>query len=269
MEEKKQTICVLISCMNQHDYKIVERSKVQTDCVVVNQCDKNAVFEYDFQNKYGKLCHVKFISTTERGLSKSRNMALRNATADICQICDDDEELDDDYEEHIIEAYQTIPEAAAILFKIKRNDGYPQVFPNEATSLSMIQLFKSSSQQITFRKQEVNDIHLFFDEKMGSGTGNGGGEEVKFLLNLKRANKKVFFYPALIAAVNPGESQWFHGCDKKFIRDKGWSIRRTVGPALGMIYNIYFVISHRKEYISNMSMFTAFKEMCIGWNEKR
>lgn len=269
MGENNLKICVLISCMNQHDYSIVERTRVQTDCVVVNQCDKDGVYEYEFQNKRGKLCHVKFISTTQRGLSKSRNMALRNTTADICQICDDDEELEDGYEDHIIEAYKILPEVAAILFKIRRNDGYPQVFPNKTTSLSMIRLFMSSSQQITFRRQVVSETNLFFDEKMGSGTGNGGGEEVKFLLDLKRANQKVFFYPALIAAVNPGESQWFHGCDKKFIRDKGWAIRRTVGGTLGLIYNLYFVVSHRKEYISNMSMLSALKEMCIGWSENR
>ena len=41
---------VLISCMHETDTSIVARSNIQTDAVVVNQCDTNSVIEYDFTN---------------------------------------------------------------------------------------------------------------------------------------------------------------------------------------------------------------------------
>ena len=97
-------LILLISCMHEKDHSIIERSNVQTDVVVVNQCDKDSVDEFDFKNKKGETCHAKFINTTERGLSRSRNMAIRNAWGDVCLICDDDEWLSDDYADTIIKA---------------------------------------------------------------------------------------------------------------------------------------------------------------------
>lgn len=116
------TFNILISCMHQADTSIIERSNVQSDVVVVNQCDHDSVEEFDFVNKKGKTCHAKFICTTERGLSKSRNMAIRNAWGDVCQICDDDEWLADNGEEVILRAYAENPDAALIAFSLIRKD---------------------------------------------------------------------------------------------------------------------------------------------------
>ena len=76
------TLTLLIACMHEKDTSIIQRSNVQTDVVVVNQCDHDSVEEFDFVNKKGKICHAKFICTNERGLSRSRNMAIRNAWGD-------------------------------------------------------------------------------------------------------------------------------------------------------------------------------------------
>ena len=262
-------VCVLLSCMQQKDKTIVEKSNVQTDCVVINQCDINLIEEYDFENKEGRLCHVKYISTTERGLSKSRNLALSNSNGDICLVCDDDEILDDNYEQIIKKAYNELSNVSVILFRIKRVDSYPQVFPNGITKLGLRQIFKSSSQQVSFKRSVINKLSISFDEKMGSGTGNGGGEEVKFLMDLKRKGEKIYYYPELITTIFPGVSQWFHGCDEKFLRDKGWSIRRTIGPLGGMAYNIYYSVSHRKSFMPGISIWSAFKAMYKGWSESR
>lgn len=90
-----------------------EKSNIQSDAIIVNQTniDKVEIKEYDFGI-------VKMISTTERGLSKSRNMALKNSTADFCVICDDDEVLTDNYVEMVEEAYNQT-NADVIVFNIK------------------------------------------------------------------------------------------------------------------------------------------------------
>ena len=124
------TFNLLISCMHQKDASIIERSNVQSDVIVVNQCDKDSVEEFDFVNKKGRKCHAKFICTTERGLSKSRNMAIRNAWGDICLICDDDETIADDCEEKILRAYSENPDAALIAFALLRKDN-GKIYPKE------------------------------------------------------------------------------------------------------------------------------------------
>ena len=67
------------------------------------------------------------IYTTERGLSKSRNLAIANAKTDICLICDDDEIFVDNYEEIILNAYyenkNVLTEEAIIQFEKDIKEG--------------------------------------------------------------------------------------------------------------------------------------------------
>ena len=83
---------VLISAMNQNDLSIADRSLCDSDVLIINQTNKNSFCEAD--RDFG---HIRMLSTTERGLSRSRNMAINMARADICLFCDDDEILDKNY----------------------------------------------------------------------------------------------------------------------------------------------------------------------------
>ena len=69
---------VLLSCMYQEDMGIAVRARVQSDLLIINQCNKNGIDEVT-----DGVHHIRMISSTERGLSKSRNMALENACGDI------------------------------------------------------------------------------------------------------------------------------------------------------------------------------------------
>lgn len=263
------TFNLLISCMHQKDASIIERSNVQSDVVVVNQCDKDSVEEFDFVNKKGRKCHAKFICTTERGLSKSRNMAIRNAWGDICLICDDDETIADDCEEKILRAYSENPDAALIAFALIRKDN-GKIYPKEKRSLGFKQILKTCSLQLTFSRDLIKTNHIWFDEKMGSGTGNGGGEENMFMLSIRRKGLKMLYYPQLIATVNPGASQWFQGYTKTFFENLGWTDRRIFGTSLGLLYLFYWIIFRRSKYAQDgLSTFQAMKYSLKGFISNR
>lgn len=263
------TFNILISCMHQKDASIIERSNVQSDVIVVNQCDHNSVDEFDFLNKKGRTCHAKFICTTERGLSKSRNMAIRNAWGDICQICDDDEMLADDGEETILNAYKDNPDVGLIAFALIRNDNHKK-YPDRRRSLRFRQILKTSSHQITFSRNLLEKHGIVFDEKMGSGTGNGGGEENKFMFDWRKTKAKMLYYPDIIATVNPGRSQWFHGYDARYFENLGWTDRRLFGSFLGFVYMLYWPIFRRKEYAKDgLTTRQAIKASIKGFFDKR
>jgi glycosyltransferase involved in cell wall biosynthesis len=250
--------------MHQKDISIVERSNIQTDAVIVNQCDQDKIEKFSFINKRGKECHVKFIYTTERGLSKSRNMALRNCSADICVLADDDECFFDDYEDKILSAYNEHPEVALIAFSLIRNDiKGGKKYPTIEKKLSFKQIFSTSSIQLTFKRS----IDVFFDEKMGSGTGNGGGEENKFMFDVRRKNIKMWYVPSVIATVNPSDSQWFKGYDDQYFKNHGWASRRVLGSVLSLIYCSYFVFKTRKKV--NLPFLSLIKYEFLGWLSKR
>ena len=263
------TFNLLISCMHQKDASIIERNNVQSDVVIVNQCDKNSVEEFDFVNKKGRKCHAKFICTTERGLSKSRNMAIRNAWGDVCQICDDDETFLDDGEEIILSVYKENPDAALIAFSLIRND-INKTYPKTKETLGFIQILKTCSLQITFSRRLMGNKQVWFDEKMGSGTGNGGGEENMFMFDCKRRKFKMLYYPNPIGILNPSPSQWFHGYDEKYFENLGWTDRRLLGVVLGFVYMTYWPIFRRSTYAKDgLSIFQALKYSIKGFFSKR
>lgn len=258
---------VLISCMHEKDCSIVSRTNVQTDVVVVNQCDKDLVEEYTFVNKKNKECKAKFIHTRERGLSRSRNMALRNATAELCLICDDDEELVDDYETIIEEAFQNSKQADIIAFNITR----PRRKPFKTIDiLSYFEALKVSSVHITFRRNRVLEKNIQFDVLLGSGSGNGGGEDTRFMRDCKDNKLSIWSNPSYIGTLkNTGESLWFKGYDEKFFVDSGWSTRRVFGDCFSVFKLLHFAIIHWKEYKNNVGFFNAIKCSFVGWGQTR
>lgn len=263
------TIQVLISCMHEKDKSIVQRSNIQTDCLVVNQCDIDKIEEFTFINNEGLECKVMFVNTTERGLSKSRNMAIRNAWADICLICDDDESLNTGYKDAIENAYKQNEIADLIVFPIS-GEKYTRKFPTEKKKLNFTEILKTSSQQISFNRKTIIDNNILFDEKMGSGTGNGPGEETMFLLSCRKLGLKMFYTPFCIALINKGESQWFKGYDAKYFQNQGWVDRRLLGPVLGFVYIFYWALFRKSEYKNDgISVSSALKNSLKGYFSKR
>lgn len=255
--------------MHQKDKSIIQRSNIQTDAIVINQCDNDSIENYAFKNNKNVECNVSFINTTERGLSRSRNMAIRYATdADICLICDDDEYLMNDYEDIILSAYAENPKANLIAFSLIRKD-VEKKYPIEKKILKFKQILKTSSVQITFKLKPLNKHGISFDEEMGSGTGNGGGEENKFLLDCKRKKIEMFYFPYVIATINTGQSQWFYGYTNEYFKAKGWSARRIFGGFTGLIYIFYFTLTHRNSYKNECTYRAAVFNMLKGWKSKR
>ena len=175
------SIEVLISCMHQSDWSIIQRSNIQTDVLIINQCDRDAIDEYSFPNQLGKTCHARMIHTTERGLSRSRNLALQYATGDICVFCDDDEIFETNYEQTILQAFKANPDYALIAFRLNYSR---KTFPKDICTYNRFTSGRLSSAQLAFERQKILSTGVAFDTQLGSGTGNGGGEETKWLYQL-------------------------------------------------------------------------------------
>lgn len=263
-------LIVLVSCMYQTGTSIIERLKLQTDSIVVNQCDEDARYDYNFVNDQGKVCHVIYINTTERGLSKSRNMAIRNAPNNcICLLCDDDEILTPNYESLILNGYQERPDADLIAHSLNW-DGFGKTYPQKRFKLSIIDALRVCSVQITFKSSSVKNHRILFDEMLGSGTGNGAGEENRFMLDCRKSKFNMYYNPSIIATISQGESKWFKGYDKKYFNNFGWSARRVYKNFLLTICIIlYSGIKKYPLYKKNFSLFNALKEMLKGMTEKR
>ncbi len=235
---------IILSCMHQHNMDIVMQSNIKGDVLIINQCDENKTEEQTFATTDGQSFCARMISTTTRGLSRSRNMAIENARGDILQISDDDEWFEDDYQEKILRAYEQYPQADVILFKIGTT---MKNFPDKPYRMGCITFLRSSSWQISFRRERILEKGIRFDEMMGSGTGNGGGEETMFLRSCLDHGLWIHYVPDLIASLNESStSQWFDGFNEKFFFDRGWATRRFLGWPMAMVYAVEYAVAKRK-----------------------
>ncbi len=259
---------VLISCMNETDDSIIYRTNVRSDVVVINQCDKDDIREYTFKSSDGDRHNAIFINTTERGLSRSRNMAIKYAPDDaICQICDDDEVLDDNASYKILQAYAKNSKASVITFYVKRID---KIYPNQSHKIGFKEILKTSSVQITFIKKHIVNKDIHFDTMLGSGTGNGSGEEIDFLLKCRKMKLKLYYVPEIIASLNSNsDSKWFSGYNDQYMRNFGWSRRRIFGSILGCFYIFYWLISHKNLYSKEISIVRAMIRNFDGYFDNR
>lgn len=253
------SIQVLISCMYQKK-NILNESNLSHDVVVINQCDCSEESTYKFNN------NILWVDSPERGLSRSRNRAIALSTSDICIISDDDELFVDDVYTKVASVYAEHQDADLIIFDMKNHVTKIKKQPHY---LSIVELFHVSSLQITFKRKSILHKNILFDVNMGSGTGNGGGEEIDFLLRCHRKGLRIFYYPFAIASLKESESKWFFGYDEKFFFQKGISTRHMLGLPLSVLYAFYYAYSHRREYGKNISPWKALYYMIDGIIDNR
>ena len=220
---------------------LVRKSGLSGDVVVINQCDRE---------DYAEFGRARVFYTTQRGLTKSRNMAIRNAQADVCLICDDDEVFVSDYESRILKAYEKLPLADVIIFKMI---GRKPSFEDKVMRLRFPKTMKVSSWQISFRREKLLGSGVRFDELLGAGTGNGAEEELKFLLDCQRAGLKIYYVPEEIASVAQTESTWFGGFNETFFENRGATTRYILGTGLAAVYAVYYVVCKRSLYGKTIS----------------
>lgn len=230
---------ILIATMHQKDYSLLDKLNLQSDAVVVNQCDRNSRNLFNYNNY-----DILWINSTERGLSRSRNMALQNASADICILCDDDERLSADYLSMVENAYKSLPDADVIVFNINR------IGWNEKEKLftvpKPIGRFKTyGSVHITFRRRKVTEYNIEFDVRFGAGSGMySSAEDAIFCMDCHKARLGMYTYPGIIGEVTCKTSTWFTGYDERYFYDVGAYLAATF-PRLKLLLKWYYPIRCR------------------------
>ena len=228
---------------------------------MINQCDREDYAEYSASNGT-----VRMFSTAQRGLTRSRNMAIHKAQADICLLCDDDEVFVSGYAEAILKAYEENPQADVIIFKMVNR---PSSFDDKVMRLRFPQTMKVSSWQISFRREPLLATGVHFDELLGAGSGNGAEEELKFLLDCERAGLVIYYVPVSIASVAQEESTWFDGFTETFFENRGATTRYILGAGAASLYALYYIIRKRNMYRDFITPSSALKATFRGIRENK
>lgn len=242
---------VLVATMNQNDYSVLDNLNIQSNAVVINQCDRKGKYNFLYKNN-----NILWIDTMERGLSRSRNLALDNATADICVICDEDETLCDGYPQMIIEAFTNITSADLLIFNINR------IGWNEKEKTfdipRIVGKFKTyGSVHITFKLKAIKKHSIKFNTNFGAGSGMYScAEDAIFCMECHKKKLNMYTCPGILCDVRCDTSTWFTGYDKKYFFDVG-AYLSVAFPILKSLMKWYYPIRFRK--ISSISAFEIIK----------
>ncbi len=254
-------LCVLLSAMHLADTKILDVLNIKSDAVIINQCDKDLTETCEEDPR-----RVVFLSTRDRGLSKSRNLAVKtaqeNGMDDICIFCDNDCVYEEGADKRIEEAFEKDLEADIIVFFIKRPERLRPI-RTQAGKLGRISAMKIFSPEIAFRRSSIKAAGLEMDERFGAGAKYGMGEENIFLFDAIKRGLKVKYQPVQIAHLLDTQSTWFKGYTDKFFIDRGAGYKR-MAPLLCPLLILQFAIRKYGLYKKDNTFVGALKNMIKG-----
>lgn len=249
------TLQLLISTMHQVDFTLLDKMRVASDAVVINQCDRESreTIEYNGHS-------VLWINTTERGLSKSRNMAIRNANADICMIADDDMEYRDGYVDTVISAFSRI-DADIIGFQVCGIEQKFKDYSPEEQRINYLKSLRMASVEIAFKRASFIEKNIRFDELIGAGTEFMIGEENAMLFQSLQKGLKIFYTPKVISDLHMVSSTWRCGINERYFMGKGAAFTAMRTPFTMLLIWQWAI---RKRSFHKHKVFTAVAYMKKG-----
>lgn len=193
----KQSIEILIATMHRDNFDFLKsmfphENLDELQLLIINQTDTKELVSTK--------PNIRVINSQERGLSKSRNMALQNAKGELCVITDDDVIFLPDFLDIIAKGYNQFPNASMLRFRAEKDDGillkkYPKR-PKE--KLSWLDIMNVVSFEITIKRADILKENITFNEHFGLGSTFTMGEEQIFLSSIKKANLQLSYIPKTI-----------------------------------------------------------------------
>jgi len=254
---------ILVSTMHQEDYSLVERMNIKTDAIIINQCEKNDVNEFNYNDR-----KIKWMFFKERGVGLSRNNALMRANGDICLMADDDMIYTEDYEEIVINAFKDNPKADVILFDVPiyKKDGTIISKVKKNGRVSYHNCLKYGTVNIAFRREKILKSNICFSLLFGGGARYGSGEDTLFIIDCLKKGLNMYSNTSIIAKIYENQSTWFTGFNEKYFYDRG-ALFRAISKKTALLLALQFVIRKKNLYKENMSTKQALNYMLKGMKE--
>ena len=252
----------IISTMFQDNMGFIYNMGCHTDVLIVNQAFDN---RFDQERDHGK--NIRMITVSDRGLSNSRNLLLKNMTGDIAILGDDDLLYLDGYLEKIKKAYQKHPDADIIAFSFTQSltQNTRRQFKT-ARKLNLFTISKVASVELTFRTKSISDANLSFCPLLGLGAKYGACEENAFLADALRAGLTIWYIPETICYLRPDPPErvkWQLGFNQDYFVKRGACFYR-IYRKMFVLFSIAFLLLKKRSVFRNVSIIHAWKWMWEG-----
>lgn len=249
---------VLASVMNQSLQDIIAHMRIDSDAVIINQCDR---LGYEETERNGHT--VRFFSFPDRGVGRSRNEAILRADSDICLFSDEDIVYEPGYEAAIAAEFEENPDADMILFNVTVEEERRTYHITGRKRVHWYNCGRYGAVSFAVRRDSLLASGVTFSLLFGGGAKYSNGEDSLFLKEFMKKGYRVYTAPVTIAREESGESTWFAGYNEKFFTDRGVLYHYLYGR-LGWVMALRFLLAHRKKMCGAISVKQAYKYMRDG-----
>ncbi len=237
MRKKDLSFEILCVTMHQTDFSKIQSMNIHSNVVFANQTDETSLKTYEFENH-----RATMISTETRGVGKNRNIALLNASADICLFADDDVVYVDDLERIVVGEFERHPDADVFIFNLKTDDSNrKQVIYKKTKKYSKHCRKPWGGVRIAIRLDSQRKANIWFSTLFGGGCIFPMGEDSLWLEDAARKGLRFYVSKEIIGTVSFAESTWFTGHDEKYFFGRGaylYASHPKTYP-LWMLYTIF------------------------------
>jgi len=262
MVDNKMSLQVLVSTMNQSDHNLLDKMNIQSEAIIINQCDSYKFEEFEYKG-YG----IQFLSFKEKGIGLSRNNALMRAHSDICVFADDDEVFVNNYKDIIIGEFRKNQKADILVFNVpSTNLQRPTYLITNYSRVRWFNALRYGAVKIAVRTESIRKSNVYFSLIFGGGAKYSSGEDSLFIAECLRKGLKMYANPNVIGYVKQEQSSWYEGYTDKYFKDLG-SFYGCLSGKWAKLLCLQFAIRHRNLFKRDMPLLRAVKLMQAGIHE--
>lgn len=254
---------ILISALKADSDKLIKTMNISSDAVLVNQCDKEGYEEIKLETGL-----VKVISSLERGVGNSRNLALNNSSDEIILFGDDDIVYVDSYCDLIVKEFEKHPEADGIFFNMDVDESRRTYHTEEFGPVTLRASGRYPTYALAIKRDVAMAKKLSFSPLFGGGAKYSCGEDSLFIMDALKAGVKLYKSPICIGREVVRPSTWFEGYTEKYFFDKG-VLYHFLYKGLAHAVGARFILKHKGFMCKDVPPFKAYKLLCRGIKEGR
>lgn len=249
---------VLVAALEKDPRALAEKMNIRTDCIIVNQCDRNGEEEFTCNGHT-----VRVFLMDKRGVGLSRNTAIEKSMGDILIFSDQDIVYYDDYEEIIQKEFEQNPDADMLTFNIRIGEDRKTY---ENTDRGRVGLFNSGrygAVSFAIKREALIKSGVKFSLLFGGGAKYSAGEDSLFIRELLKKKVKIYKAMGFLGYEDSSDSTWFKGYNEKYFYDRGVLYSYMYG-AMAVPFALRFLYAHRGEMLKDLSFKKAFGFMAKG-----
>lgn len=252
------SVQILASVMNSSLEQIISQMNLDSDAVIINQCDRLGSEETEHRGH-----RVRFFSFPDRGVGRSRNEAIMRADSDICLFSDEDIVYEEGYEEAVEREFARNSKADMILFNITVEEERRTYHITERKRVRWYNCGRYGAVSFAVKRKSLLSSGVTFSLLFGGGAPYSNGEDSLFLKEFMSKGYRVYTAPVTIGRERNRESTWFEGYDRKFFFDRGVLYHYLYGR-LAKTMAIRFLLAHRKKMCDQTGIKQAYLWMKGG-----